>query len=301
MQFQQLKYVVAVAEERNFTRAAERCLVGQSALSHQIRALEEELGVELFARTSRRVELTQAGEAFLPHAKECLKQMSAAKRSVATETIEGSLTIGVISTATAIDFPEVLSRFHAVHPAVGISLQSGGSDVFIEQIRKGSMDVALLGVSADTDLHGLRKHELMRERLVAVLPVDHRLVGKRSLRLSELAQEPFIDFPAGGPGRRQTDLAFRKANLARTVTFEAMEVGLMVELAAHGLGVALLPPGSVPASPGIRAVPVIDGPTRVQYLAWSQYNSTAAAQAFVDDCISFADPLLSLSRSSKSD
>ncbi|NUT40503.1 MAG: LysR family transcriptional regulator, partial [Thermoactinospora sp.] len=107
MELQQLRYVLAVAETSNFTRAAERCLVVQSALSHQIAALERELGARLFERTSRRVRLTPAGEAFLPEARACLEAADRARAEVAAAggEIRGRLAVGAIPSVTAVDLP----------------------------------------------------------------------------------------------------------------------------------------------------------------------------------------------------
>ncbi|WOF24617.1 LysR family transcriptional regulator [Microbacterium betulae] len=284
MELQQMRYVVAVAEERNFTRAAERCHVVQSALSHQIKALERELGVTLFARTSRRVELTAAGEAFLSAAKASL---DAAERAVAdaaasTGQVRGTLTIGVIPTATAIDIPAALGEFHRAHPAVRISLRGGGSDEFITAITEGSMDVAVLGLPDTTPPKGLNTRVLARERLVAVVSARHALAGRRRLRLDDLVGETFVDFPAGTPGRAPSDLAFQAAGIRREVAFEAMSTDLILGLVTHDLVIALLSPAVVPDSDDLRVITVADGPTRIEYLAWSTFNPSPAARAFLD-------------------
>ncbi len=280
---QQLRYVVAVAEERNFTRAAERCFVVQSALSHQIKALERELGVTLFARTNRRVEPTPAGEAFLPAARASIE---AAERAVtdaaaAMGEIRGTLTIGVIPTVTAIDLPAALAAFHQTHPAVRIRLRGGGSDEFIAAINDGGMDVAVLGLPDTMRPRGVRTRVLARERLVAVVSADHALAGRRRLRLQDLADETFVDFPEGTPGRVPSDLAFRAAGLHREVAFEAMSTDLILGLVRHNLVITLLSPAVVPQDDRLRAIPLSGGPTRVEYLAWSGFNPSPAAQAFL--------------------
>src|SRR5919106_5293211 len=114
VELQQLRYVIAVAETSNFTRAAERCLVVQSALSHQIARLERELGARLFERTSRRVRLTPAGAAFLPAARQCLDaaERAAAEVAAAVGEVRGRLAVGMISTVAAIDVPSALREFH---------------------------------------------------------------------------------------------------------------------------------------------------------------------------------------------
>ncbi|MFE1499848.1 LysR family transcriptional regulator, partial [Streptomyces albidoflavus] len=124
MELQQMRYVIAVAETNSFTRAAQRCLVVQSALSHQIARLEKELGARLFERTSRRVRLTPAGAAFLPSAHQCLDAAERAAAEVAASVgeVRGRLAVGLIPTVAAVDIPAVLKDFHQRHPKARISL-----------------------------------------------------------------------------------------------------------------------------------------------------------------------------------
>lgn len=280
-----MRYVVAVAEERSFTRAAERCHVVQSALSHQIKALERELGVALFARTSRRVEVTAAGEAFLPAARASL---GAAERAVsvaaaASGQIRGTLTIGLIPTVTAIDIPAALAQFRRAHPAVQIRLRGGGSDEFIAAIAEGTMDVAVLGLPGELSRAGVSSRVLARERLVAVVSRDHHLAGRQSLSLEDLAEETFVDFSEGTPGRTQSDRAFESAGIRREVAFEAVSTDLMLGLVRNNLALALLPPAAVPGSHDLQSIEVVNGPTRIEYLAWSGFNPSPATQAFLAD------------------
>lgn len=280
-----MRYVVAIAEEKNFTRAAERCFVVQSSLSHQIKALEHELGVTLFARSSRRVELTAAGEAFLMQARASLDaaERAVSEAAAANGQIRGTLTVGVIPTVTTIDIPAALGQFHRVHPAVRIRLRGGGSDEFITAISAGSMDVAILGLPESTSPKSVKTKVLARERLVAVVSADHRLAGRHRLRLEDLADAAFVDFPEGTPGRLPSDLAFHAAGVSRDVAFEVMSSDLMLDLVSQGLVVALLSPAIIPNDrDDLQTIPVDAGPTRTEYLAWSNFNPTPAAKAFLD-------------------
>lgn len=286
-----MRYAIAVAEERSFTRAAERCHVVQSALSHQIKALEHELGARLFARTSRRVEVTPAGDAFLVQARASLDaaERAVADAAAAAGQVRGILTVGVIPTVTAIDVPAVLGAFRDAHPAVRIRLRGGGSDEFIAAIAAGGMDVAVLGLPDTMPPTGVESRVLARERLVAVVSAAHPLAGRRRLRLADLADETFVDFPEGTPGRVPSDLAFQAAELRRDVAFEATTTDLILGLVRRGLVVALLSPAVVPAGDGLRTIPVTGGPTRVEYLAWSGFNPSPAARAFLDGISSRRD------------
>lgn len=279
-----MRYAIAVAEERSFTRAAERCHVVQSALSHQIKALEREVGATLFARTSRRVEVTAAGEAFLVHARASLDaaERAAAGVAAAAGQVRGTLTIGVIPTVTAIDIPAALGAFRRDHPGVRIRLRSGGSDEFIAAIAGGGVDVAVLGLPDAMTPTGVESRVLVRERLVAVVSSEHPLARRRRLRIDDLAGETFVDFPEGSPGRMPSDLAFQGAGVTREVAFEAMSTDLMLGLVRNNLVVALLSPAMISAGDGLRAIPVTGGPTRVEHLAWRGFNPSPAAQVFVE-------------------
>lgn len=278
---------MAIAEEQSFTRAAQRCFVVQSALSRQIKSLESELGVRLFARTSRKVKVTPAGEAFVKQARLCLQAAERAKASAAAAhgQIRGSLTIGVIPTVTAVDIAAVLGAFRRSYPEVGVHVRTGGSDEFLRRIAAGQLDVGVLGLAEGVTPRGVQTRELSQERLVAVLSEGHRLAGRRRLRLKDLADEPFVDFPEGSSGREQSDLAFDRARLRREVSLEVNTADLLTGLVRQGLGVALVAPSVAREAPGCVCIPVSDGPVRVEYLAWDSFNPSPAAQAFVDSIL----------------
>ncbi|MFE0952538.1 LysR family transcriptional regulator, partial [Streptomyces mutabilis] len=171
MDLQQMRYVVAVAETASFTRAAERCHVVQSALSHQVARLEKDLGARLFERTSRRVRLTVAGEAFLPAARQALEAAERARAEVAAATgeIRGRLTVGTIPTVAAVDLPAVLRDYRRRYPQVRISLRTAASERLIEQVRDGALDAAFLGVQPGFQPQGVNDRQLAYGEHVAVV------------------------------------------------------------------------------------------------------------------------------------
>ncbi|MFI2643828.1 LysR family transcriptional regulator [Streptomyces sp. NPDC018610] len=288
MDLQQMRYVVAVAETRNFTRAAERCSVVQSSLSHRIAGLERELGVRLFARSSRRVELTGAGAAFLAGARECLAaaDRAAADAAAAAGVVRGRLAVGVIVTTAAVDVPELLQRYRARHPDVRVVLRSGRSDELAAAIREGDLDIAFLGLPQDQPPSGVETLVLDHDEHVLVVPAGHRLAGAARVTLRQIAGETFVDFAGGTPARAQSDQAFAAAGLTRDVAYEAAIIELMTGLISRGLGVGLLPSAFVRPlashSPGLALVPVVDGPRRIEYLAWSRFNPSPATRALLD-------------------
>ncbi|MFF2656228.1 LysR family transcriptional regulator [Kitasatospora sp. NPDC058032] len=285
MELQQMRYVVAVAETNSFTRAAQRCLVVQSALSHQIARLEKELGARLFERTSRRVRLTPAGAAFLPAARQCLDAAERAAAEVAASLgeVRGRLTVGLIPSVAAVDIPAVLGEFHRRHPKVRVSLSVGASDDLVEQVRQGAIEVAFLGIPVTARPRDVMARELARERLVAVVAPDHPLAGETSVDLRRLAPEVFVDLPAKTAGRAQSDLAFAAAGLTREVAFEVTNADYLARLVGAGLGVALLPPSYVAGlTTGMVTVEVTNAPARAEYVVWGRENPHPAAAAFLE-------------------
>ncbi|WP_027343949.1 LysR family transcriptional regulator [Hamadaea tsunoensis] len=284
MELQQLRYVVAVAETSSFTRAAEQCRVVQSALSHQIARLERELGGKLFERTSRRVRLTPAGDAFLPAARQCLEaaDRAAAEVAAAVGVVRGRLVIGLIPTIAAVDVPAALREFRRRHPSVHVRLRVDASERLVDQVREGILDVAFLGLPATVEPVGVQARRLAGDRLVAVLGPEHPLARAAVLDLRRLSGEPFVDFTAGTAGRAQSDQAFAAAGVTRDVAFEVTTPDLMAQLVEQGLGVALLPSAYAPRLAGVVTVEVSDAPMRVEYVVSRLLSRTPAASAFLD-------------------
>ncbi|WP_432970431.1 LysR family transcriptional regulator [Dactylosporangium sp. CA-233914] len=283
MELQQMRYVVAVAETNSFTRAAERCRVVQSALSHQVARLERELGARLFERTSRRVRLTPAGAAFLPVARQCLDaaERAAAEVAAAVGEVRGRLAVGVISTLAAIDIAGALRTFHRQYPFVRIGLRVAASEQLIEQVRQGAVEVAVVGLPTTARPQGVRARELARDRHVAVVAPDHPLARATTVDLRRLSAEVFVDFPAGTAGRTESDQAFAAAGLDRDVAFEVTNAHFLARLVGQGLGVAMLPSAYVPQLTGVVTIEVADAPARVEYLVWNSAGHTPAAAAFL--------------------
>ncbi|MFD4113083.1 LysR family transcriptional regulator [Streptomyces niveus] len=284
MELQQMRYVIAVAEMSSFTKAAQRCLVVQSALSHQIARLEKELGARLFERTSRRVRLTPAGAAFLPAARQCLDaaERVAAEVAAAVGEVRGRLAVGLIPTVAAVDVPAVLREFHQRHPKARISLTVGASDELAEQVRQGDIEVAFLGIPVTARPRGVMARKLAEERLVAVVSPDHPLTDETSVDLRRLSSEVFVDLPAKTAGRAQSDLAFTAAGLTREVAFEVTNADYLARLVGAGLGVALLPPSYAEGLAGMTTIEVTDAPARAEYVIWGRESRAPAANAFLE-------------------
>lgn len=240
MELKQLEYFVAVAEERNFTRAAERVHITQSGVSAQIRQLERELGAELFDRSSRVVALTVAGKAALEHARAALSATGALGQAVAevSHVIRGRLTIGMVIGCTITPLFDALAGFHRAHPGVELSLLEGNSAQLVEDVRAGTVDLALTGTAElPRDLEALT---VISEPLVAVLPPGHPLGELPELRLRDLAEHPLVCMPPGTGLRTVFDRACARHDLRPTITLEASAADAIAALAARDLAVAVL-------------------------------------------------------------
>src|SRR3954462_4281385 len=185
MELRQLEYFVAVAEEANFTRAAERVHISQSGVSAQIRQLENELGAELFDRSARSARLTPAGAGALEWARAALAAAVELRQVVddVTGLVRGRLAVGMIMGCTVTPFFDALARFHRAHPGVEIALREGNSDVLIDDVRAGGLDLALVG-GAGASPAGLSGQVLVSEGLVAAVPAEHPLAGRSSVDLA---------------------------------------------------------------------------------------------------------------------
>ena len=200
MDLRQLRYLVALSEERNFTRAAEREHIAQPALSQQIRKLEQSVGLPLVQRTTRRVAMTEAGNLLVARARRILAELDAANAElqslVGVQT--GHVTVGTIHTMGPIDVSLALAIFHERHPRVELTIREHSSDELAEMLRIDQLDLAFLSVTEPIESHGLALMQLVSEELVVVLPVDHRLAGRRRrCAWLEPRREQFISYRAG--------------------------------------------------------------------------------------------------------
>jgi DNA-binding transcriptional LysR family regulator len=219
----------------------------------------------------------------LPAARECLAAAERVQAEVfaATGEIRGRLAVGMIPTVAAVDVPVELRAYHREHPQVRISLLTGGSDDLADRVRDGALDVAFLGLAEGIEIPNLDSRQLARDPLAALLAPDHRLAGRKRIRLEAISAEEFIDFPAGTTGRVQADRAFAAAGLERTVAFEITDPHVMARLVAEGLGVALLASTYAVRLPGVTVVPVVNTSYRLEHLVWSRLGPTPAADAFI--------------------
>ncbi|GAA2640444.1 LysR family transcriptional regulator [Paractinoplanes durhamensis] len=250
MELRQLTYFEAVARLGGFTRAAEHLHVAQSAVSAQVRALEAELGAELFTRTTRRVALTEAGELFLTRCRRALGELDGARHDLAdlAAVLTGRVTLGATAVVGGYDLPQALSRFHTRHPGLTLALRSGLIAALLAELDAGTVDLVVGPVHADLSSR-FSARRIAREQVVLIVPPAHRLARGGPLPLSELRGEPFICLPPGSGLRAILDDAAHRAGFEPNVPFETHTAASIRELVTAGLGVAILA-RTAAASPG---------------------------------------------------
>jgi LysR family transcriptional regulator, transcription activator of glutamate synthase operon len=287
MDLNQLRYLVALAEERHFTRAAAREHIAQPALSQQIRRLEDEVGLALVERTTRRVAITDAGELLVGRARRILAELEAAETELqALRGVQtGHVTVGSLHTMGPVDLSLVLSLFHQRHPEVELTVREQSSEELAEMLRVDELDLAFLSVTERVERHGLGCHQLVSEELVVILPPDHRLAHRRRVKMAELAAEGFISFREGARLRELLITAGRQAGFEPRVTLESNESQRIRRLVSRGMGVAILPRSDAEGSGAEVSVAALTDPslTRDITLAWREgrRHSPAAAE-FLD-------------------
>ncbi|WP_328910031.1 LysR substrate-binding domain-containing protein [Streptomyces sp. NBC_00234] len=259
MELRQLTYFLAVAEEANFTRAAERVHISQPGISAQIRQLENDLGATLIDRSGRSAGLTAVGEVAADHARAVLAAVEALRRAVdeMNSLVRGRLVVGMVTACTVTPLFDALASFHRAHPGVEISLVEGESAQLVEYVREGAVDLALIG-AADRAPEDLDGQQVLSEPIVAAVPHGHPLAEEDGVTLAELSAHPVICLPRGTGIRAVLDQASAARGLTPTVALQAGAPGAVLHLAERGLGVAVLSASMLAQHPRLRTVPITD-------------------------------------------
>jgi len=243
MELRHLQYFIAVAEELNFSRAAERLHMAQPPLSQQIRQLEEELGFQLFHRTKRQVQLTAAGQVFFREAKAILGQVEQAIQTgqQASRGETGRLVIGFVSSATYNILPSILQAFRQAIPAVTLELRELTTNQQLQLLASGQIDVGLVRPSVEQP--NLHSEILFEESLMAALPLAHPARKRGKISIKSLIDEPFILFPRSlAPGLYDPIISFcQQAGFSPQVVQEAIQMQTIVSLVAAEMGVSIVP------------------------------------------------------------
>ncbi|MGQ0600312.1 MAG: LysR family transcriptional regulator, partial [Anaerolineales bacterium] len=242
MHLRHLESFVAVADYLNFSRAAEELHVAQPAVSQQIRALETELGMDLFDRIGKKVTLTETGRALLPYARQILALVSAAENEVRErdQLKRGRASLGVPPTVSIHILPTRLLQFKQQWPGLEVTLREAGTETLLGLIQDGKLDLAV--VASDVLPESVENSPFLEETYVLAVSTRHPFLGKRqSVKLADLAAEPFILFPEGYKLREVTLQACRTAGFEPKVALDGGAMQSALEFVGSGLGVALVP------------------------------------------------------------
>ncbi|MHB9854304.1 LysR family transcriptional regulator [Streptomyces krungchingensis] len=244
MDLRQMEVAVAVAEEGGFTAAAQRLHVVQSAVSGTVRALERELGTQLFDRTTHRVSLTAAGEAFVPAARAALRAAEQARATVdaVRGQLRGRITVGTMQGVWA-ELHRPLAALRAEHPGVVVRLRQAAVTDIRQALREGTVDLAVVALDRQQQ-RGLVTRLLSREEMVLVSAPGRAIAGEGpdgTVTLAEAARLPLVDFTPGWAIRLCVDRALRAAGVERETTFEVNDIVAASELVRNDLGVCIMP------------------------------------------------------------
>ena len=283
MELRHLRSFVAVAEELHFGRAAARVHIVQPALSRQIRALEEELGVRLFERDRRRVALTPAGATFLDEVRGLFEHVNRAVEAArqADRGERGSLRIGYVPAMVSTGLPEMVRSFRNRYPDVDLQMHEMNPAMQVEALLGERVDVGF--VRGPIHEPALATETVLEEPLVAALPSGHRLGGHKRIRLAMLAGEPFVlQARSSGPGSHDQILAVcRSAGFSPRVVQEG-SYAEVASLVASGAGVAIVPASlrSIRRA-GVLYRPLSERPTTQLDMTWRKNATSPVLAAFL--------------------
>lgn len=281
----QLAYFVAIAEERNFTRAAQRIPIAQPAISQQIHRLESELSEKLFIRDRRAIRLTPAGEAFLPHARAILASAEHAREAVAALSglLTGRLSVGFVQPLPDRRLTGLIGAFHRQYPGIELSLIEDETDALLAALATGGLDAALIGLGRyDRPPPGMAAMLVATEPMVVVVHPQHPLAGRGSIRLEALRDEPMITFTSSSKQRSNLEAACRAAGYAPRVVAETSDLGVIIELIQEQIGVCVLPQSALQGTQAVAQLHLTRPRlTRRIMLIWPPANSPPAARAFL--------------------
>jgi DNA-binding transcriptional LysR family regulator len=276
----QLEYFAAVARHRHFTRAAEAMYVTQSALSQQVRRLEEELGLALLLRTSRGVELTAAGADLLARAESILAEVEHVRTDMDQHAgVSRGLVRVAATTGDALRLPQALVEFHAEHPGIRIGLRQGSTSEMVELVRAGAADVAVIGTPA-AEVPGLDSTVVAEEPLWVMCASDDALANTGAVAFEDLRGRSLILAEPGSPLREVVAAACADAGFSPVPLFEVSDPWTVRFLTGAGLGVSVVPRSWVELpGPPLGAVELSDPAPRhrVSLLAPAAGRSPAAA------------------------
>lgn len=286
MEIWQLRTFLAVTETRNFTRAADRLKITQSAVSHQMKALEQEIGESLFVRARRGVQLSPAGHLLREHAQRILLEVDSLREHLAgqREGLIGHIRAAAATQAFAYLFAPLCEGFMKTFPSISVSFVNTASTVqTVASIQNGEAQVGIASMPVYSPT--LKVIDLFHDELFLVVPAAHRLAGREGVTVTEITGERLIHFETGTSIRQATDGFLEQAGLEPAVALESNDMTFIKLMIEHGVGLSFLPPWAVrqEVEAGRLATASIEGHRmrrRVAMVVLARYQS-AALQAFV--------------------
>ncbi|MBM3264465.1 MAG: LysR family transcriptional regulator [candidate division Zixibacteria bacterium] len=245
MDLRQLEMFKAITDAGSFTRAGRRLHVSQSAVSRQITLLEEELGVQVFMRSGRRVFLTEAGKTLLKHCHRIFRDMEEAALEVAQnkQSHRGSLRVGGGMSVCTYLLPQILKEYKTRYPHVQLTVTTGTTEPTIQKIRNNEIDVGVLSLPVESQ--DLQVRSVFREEMMVVTGPSHPLREKRHITPRDLASAPLILFERGSNTRKVIDRFFEEQSLAPDIIMEMENVEIIKPLVEIGLGITIIPYQSI--------------------------------------------------------
>ncbi len=286
MQLKHLRTFLSVASTLNFTKAAEKVHLAQSSVTEQIQALESDLGVALFDRSQRKLELTEAGATLVEYAESLLALASDARAAVGASagTVRGVLAVGALETLAARWLPPLLGEFQARHPGVQVNLQIAGTGELRNAVRDGSLDLCFAFTEPPAGL-GLRSECVGADELVLLVPAGHPLTGHASVGPQQAAGQRFLVTAPGCAYRQMFDSAFADAGAGRpAIAGEYGSLGAIAGLVRAGLGCALVPRLATGGMDGALAALPWDGPSKrvAIHMIWRPRQLPAALHCLLE-------------------
>ena len=241
MELNQLEYFTALAHIKNFTKAAKSLNVSQPALSRSIIRLEKDLNIKLFVRDSRKVDLTQYGQAFLTYAERILQELETARQDITNmaEPDRGVVSLSFMHSLGAYLVPDLLKQFRKIYPKIQFRLSQNHSFLLSKQLVKGDSDLCLC--SAPLNMDGIAWVPLLKEELFVIVPSSHPLAQRSSVTIKDIASEPFITLKPMYGLRTQTEHIFEMASACPNIRFEGDEIITVASLVSAELGVSIVP------------------------------------------------------------
>ncbi len=285
MELYTMRYVIALAERRKFSAAAEECHIGQPALSQQIAKLEKELGTPLFLRNAHEVIPTEAGQAFVLRAREILQKANAleAEMHAFAGVEKGTLNLGIITSLQCIDYGEMISAFCRRYPDVLVNISQQGTYRLLDALEERTIDAAILNLPAKPANKGIGFEKLGEDRYSVAVPEGHPLASGRPVSIRELSGERFIFHSAAQVAADLCRDACRAAGFEPDIICRSTSPTTTLYMVKGGLGLAFLPSEEfrTHSIPGVREVALRERIVKEVCIAWKTDNSSPLVRAAV--------------------